>query len=190
MNHHKPNGRQVGWERLDTHYPYDYPCFRIREDQVRLPDGQEVTYAYMETKGAVWVVPLTPDGQLVLIRQYRYAVDDWCWEIPAGGLHDHSGSLESLARRELAEEVGGSCGELVYVGWHYAGCSIENEICHVFLARDVRLDREPQREPGETIQTHLMPLDEALALVRSGHMRDGKSALAVLLCEPHLKPEQ
>lgn len=187
MNHHKPNSRQAGWERLHTHYPYEYPLFRIRQDRVRLPNGQETDYAYMENQGAAWIVPLTADGQIVLIRQYRYAVDDWCWEVPAGGLYNHDGPPASLARRELAEEVGGDCDELTYVGWFYAGCSIENEVCHVFLAHGVRLDREPQREPGETIEIHPTPLDEALALARSGQMKDGKSALALLLCEPHLK---
>jgi ADP-ribose pyrophosphatase len=187
MNQQKPNGQHVGWEHLDTHHPYQYTHFRIREDRIRLPNGQETRYAYMETKGAVWIVPVTRDGQVVLIRQYRYAVDDWCWEVPAGGLHDHAGSLESLARRELAEEVGGSCDELIYVGWHYASCSISDEVCHVFLARGVRLDREPQREAGETMETHLMSLQEALALAREGRMTDGKSALALLLCEPHLR---
>ncbi len=187
MNQSKPNGRQIGWERLDTHYPYEYSHFCIRQDRLRLPNGQETTYAYMENPGAVWIVPLTADGQVVLIRQYRYAVDAWCWEVPAGGLHDHDGSPESLARRELAEEVGGDCDELTYVGWFYAGCSIQNEVCHVFLARGVRLDRAPQREPGETIEVHVTPLDEALALARGGHMKDGKSALAVFLCGPYMR---
>ncbi len=187
MNTQKPNGREAGWQHLHTEHPYEYPHFRIREDQVRLPNGQETRYAYMETWGAVWIVPVMADGRVALIRQYRYAIDDWCWETPAGGLHDHDGPLDSLARRELAEEVGGSCDELVYVGWYYASCSISDEVCHVFMARGVQLDREPQREAGETMETHLMSADEALELARSGQMKDGKSALALLLCEPHLR---
>ena len=63
-----------------------------------------------------------------------YPNDCWCWEVPAGGLHDHQGSLEALARRELAQEIGATCDELVYVNWFYGANSVLNEVCHVLLA--------------------------------------------------------
>ena len=187
MQNDKPQGQQIGWLHLDTEYPFTYRMFRIRRDKVRLPIGKETDYAYMESKGAVWVVPVTDDSQLVLIKQYRYAVDDWTWEVPAGGKHDHAGTDEELARRELSEEVGATAHSFQYVGWFYAAVSIASEKCHVFLARGVRLDGSPHREPGEIIEVHPVPVDEALALARRGEIKDGKSALALLLCEPLLK---
>ena len=182
----KPNGVAVGWQRLTTDYPYTYHKFRVRQDQVRWPDGHVAPYAYIQAPGAVWVVPVTPDGQIVLIRQFRYTLDDWCWEVPAGGLHDFSGSPIELAKRELAEEVGGESDDWLYVGSYRPGVSIIDEICHVVLARDVRLDREPQREPGEIIEMHLVSLERALEMARNGEMVDGHSALAILRCEPYL----
>jgi ADP-ribose pyrophosphatase len=183
----KPVGREIGWERLETRYPYTNSRFKIRQDRVRLPNGHVIHYAYTETRGAVWIVPVTDDGQIILIRQYRYPTDGWCWEIPAGSLCDHQGSLEDLARRELIEEIGATCDELTYVTWYYGAVSASDTVCHVMLARGARLDRPPQREETEFIEIHPLPLDKALAMARSGEMRDGRSALALLLCEPHLK---
>lgn len=182
----KPVGRKIGWQRLDTRYPFITPWFRIRQDQVRLPDGHEIEYAYMETRGALWVVPVTREGQVVLIRQYRYPSDDWCWELPAGGLHDHDGSLEELARRELIQEIGATCDELMYVDWFYGPTSSVHEVCHIMLARGTCLNGSPEHEETEFIEIHPMPVDEALSLARRGEMKDGHSALVLLLCEPYL----
>jgi ADP-ribose pyrophosphatase len=185
----KPNAIPLGWQRLATEYPFTYHMFRVRRDQVRWPDGHVSPYAYIQSDGAVWVVPVTADGHIVLIRQFRYTVDDWCWEVPAGGFHDFAGSPIELAKRELSEEVGGESDDWRYVGSYRPGVSTIDEICHIVLARGVRLDREPQREPGEIIEVHLVPLERALEMARNGEMVDGHSALALLRCEPHLKGE-
>lgn len=187
MSNNKPQGQRIGWLCLHTDYPFIYRVFRIRHDRVQFPNGVEGDYAYMETRGAVWVVPVTDDGQIVLIKQYRYAVDDWTWEVPAGGKHDHNGADEELARRELAEEVGATCRSLQHVGWFYGAVSVSTSRCDVYLARGVRLDGTSHREPGEIIEVHPVPIDQALAMARSGQIKDGKSALALLLCEPYLK---
>jgi ADP-ribose pyrophosphatase len=186
MQNDKPQGQRIGWLCLDTDYPFTYRMYRIRRDRVRFPSGVESDYAYMESKGAVWVVPVTDDGQIVLIRQYRYAVDDWTWEVPAGGKFDHTGTDEELARRELSEEVGATCQSLQHVGWFYGAVSTSSGRCEVFLARGVRLDESPHREPGEIIEVHPVPIAEALAMARSGRIKDCKSALALLMCETHL----
>ncbi len=182
----KPNGVVLGWERLETSYPFDYHMFRVRKDRVRWPDGHIGPYAYVEAVGAVWVVPLTAEGNVILIRQFRYTMDAWCWEVPAGGFHDFDGSPMELARQELAEEVGGSSEDWRYVGSFRPGNSIIDEVCHIVLARGVRLDGEPHREAGELIEVHAVPASEALEMARSGEMADGHSALALLRCEPFL----
>jgi ADP-ribose pyrophosphatase len=183
----KPTGRAIGWERLETSYPYANRFFRVRQDRVRLPNGNEREYAYTEMKGAVFVVPLTDDGHIVLIRQYRYPSDDWCWEVPAGSLSDHAGTLEELAHRELLEEAGATCDGVAYINWYYGTTSGSNLVCHVLLAQGVRLDREPEPEETEFVEIHSVPVDTALSWARNGQMRGGLSALALLLCEPLLR---
>lgn len=182
----KPNGIAFGWQRLATDYPYTYHMFRVRRDQVRWPDGHVAPYAYIQCPGAVWVVPVTTEGQVILIRQFRYTMDDWCWEVVAGGFHDFSGSPVDLAKRELAEEVGGISDDWLHVSSFRPGVSIIDEICHIVLARDVRLDLEPHREPGEIIEVYLVSPERALEMARNGEMVDGHSALALLRCESYL----
>jgi ADP-ribose pyrophosphatase len=184
----KPNGIALGWQRLSTTYPYTYHMFRVREDQVRWPDGRQRSYAYVQSEGAVWVVPVTPDNEIVLIRQFRYTVDDWCWEVPAGGFHDFDGGPIELGQRELAEEVGAISDDWQYVGSYRPGVSVIDEVCHIVLARNVRLIGNPHREPGEIIEVHTVPIARALEMARNGEMVDGHSALALLRCEPLLAP--
>jgi 8-oxo-dGTP pyrophosphatase MutT (NUDIX family) len=107
--------------------------------------------------------------------------------VPAGGFHDFTGSPLELAQRELAEEVGGTSDDWRYVGSFRPGVSIFDEVCHIVLARDVRLEREPHREPGEIIEVHPLPVEQAMHMARSGEIVDGHSALALLRCEPYLK---
>ena len=186
----KHNLCTYGWECLSTDFPYVYHMFRVRQDQVRWPDGHTSPYAYLQASGAVWIVPVTVDRQVVLIHQLRYTIADWCWEVPAGGSHDFTGTPLELAKRELAEEIGGTSDNWLYVGSFRPGVSIIDQVCHIILARDVRLDREPQREPGEIIEVHLVSVERALEMARNGEMVDGTSALALLRCEPYLQSRE
>lgn len=185
----KRNAQAYGWRRLATDYPFSYHMFRVRRDRVRWPDGHVAAYAYVQAAGAVWVVPVTPDGQVVLIRQFRYTIDDWSWEVPAGGFHDFSGGPLELAGRELAEEIGGSSDDLQHVGSFRTGVSLLDEVGHIVLARDVRLDRRPEPEPAEIIEIHPTSARRALEMARSGEIVDAFSALALLRCEPYLIEE-
>jgi ADP-ribose pyrophosphatase len=184
--HDKPHSQSAGWQRLSTDYPYEGRMIHLRRDRVRVRGTHEFDFAYIEGKGAVWVVPVTPDGQIVLIKQYRYAVDEWVWEVPAGGLFDHDGDPESLARRELREEVGGEAERFQYLGFYYGGVALTDSKCHVFIAHNTRLTHPTAHEAAETLTAHLVSIDEALRMARSGEMRDGRSALALLWSEPYL----
>ncbi len=188
---HKPKAEAIGWHRQETDYPFSCRTFRLRRDRLLIKGTHQIDYSYIESDGAVWVVPVTPEGNVVLIRQYRYSVDDWVWEVPAGGLFDHDGDLESLVRRELREEVGGEAGSLKYVGWFYGGAAMTNTRCHVFIAYDTRLRYKPEPEVTESIEVHVVPIEEALRMCRSGEMREGRSALALMWSEPYLrKPDR
>ena len=116
----------------------------------------------------VLVVPLTADGQLVLVEQYRYTIDAWCLQVPAGGTHDADG-------RTLEEEIGATCGALQHLGAFQPSVARSNGKSHVYLARDVVLRHRPEPESRE-----------ALALARSGRLADGQTALALLWCAPLL----
>lgn len=179
------------WELLHSQYLWQSQWYSLRQDRLRTRDGHEFTYTVVEHPGAVWVVPVTPDGQIVLIRSYRYTVDEWCYEVPAGGLPpglDRSQRLtesERVARRELHEEVGGTAASIRFVGQCYSSNGISNEIVYVYLATGVTLGKRDQ-EPTELIEVHKVPIHTAIDMARSGAISDGPSALALLWCDPLL----
>jgi len=84
-------------------------------------------------------------------------------------------------------QVGATCGSLQPIGWFYGAVSVSTSRCQIFIARGVRLDGSPHREPGEIIEVHPLPIPEAFAMARQGQIKDGKSALALLMCEPYLR---
>jgi ADP-ribose pyrophosphatase len=183
----KPRGAANGWERLGTEYPLETPWLRLRRDRV-LRHGEEIQFTYVESPGAVGVVPLTDTGEVVLIRQYRYAADECLTEIPAGGMHDAQGrSLEEVARCELQQEIGATCRALEYIARFYTAVGQTDQAYHVFLALGVSLDGEQELEPTEDIELWPVPVSEALRMARAGEITDGTSALALLLCEPRLR---
>jgi ADP-ribose pyrophosphatase len=169
------------WETLDSRFLWRSRWYNLRQDRLRTPAGHEFTYTIVDHPGAVWVVPITADGQVVLVWQYRHTVADWCYEVPAGGLSP-SLSPEEAARRELLEEVGGTAADLRYVGQFYTSNGISNEIAYVYLATGVEFGNT-QREPTELMEMRLVPVEEALRMAREGEIADGPSALALLWCE-------
>jgi ADP-ribose pyrophosphatase len=173
------------WETLSSRLIWESRWYDLRQDRLRTQDGHEFTYTMVDHPGAVWVVPVTSEGQVVLVRQYRYTVDDWCYEVPAGGISPDL-SPEEVARRELFEEIGGTATGLRYVGRFYTSNGISNEIAYVYLAGGVKLG-EPHREPTELMEMRLVPVEEVLRMARNGEISDGPSALAILWCESLLR---
>ena len=183
----KPGAASLGWQVSDTHRPYQNKVNRLRADRVVIPGRGELQYCYLERGESVIIVPVTTDGQVVLIRQYRYPVDEFCVELPAGCCRDTGGfSLEAVARKELHEEIGATAETLEYVTWFYSSSSISDEVCHIFLARGVKLAHAAETEAGEHLEPLTVPVAEALAMARSGQIKTGTCALALLLCEGRL----
>lgn len=185
----KPLAASLGWRVRATRWPFSTPWLRLRQDDISLDDrGEEITYTYLDQGPAVYVVPVTADRQVILIRQFRYPVDAWCLEVPAGGSHDRPGvALVDLAREELAEEIGATAGAIEEVATFFTANAHSNQRCHVFIAWDVVLDGQPAHEVTEQIEIVPTPLDEAFQLVRTGQIEDGLSALALLLAEGRLQ---
>ena len=184
----KPNGEQAGWKLLESKTRFENDICRLREDAVQLEGGKKIDYAYFERDEAVIIVPVTVAGEIVMLRQYRYPVDEWCLEVPAGGTHDScEASLEEVVRKELREEVGGTAKSLRYVDFFFSSNSMTDEKCHVYLAEGVELSKKQKTEATEAIEIELVPIDKAFELARSGAVKTGPCALALLMCEPLLR---
>jgi ADP-ribose pyrophosphatase len=188
MTGDKPEGAKVGWHLRETRYPITTKWIKVREDTVDVEGHGELNFTYLDLPPAVGIVPVTREGTVVLIRQYRFIVDAWCLEVPAGGSHDAGDeSLDDVARHEIREEIGASCDELLHVSHCYLANGAISQLYHVYLALGVTLDNEPAPEPTEHIELHPMPIVEAVDMARNGKIEDGPSALSLLLCEPLLR---
>jgi ADP-ribose pyrophosphatase len=161
------------------------PWYSVRQDAILLPDGRRGVYNVVQKEAAVWILPVTVEKQVVLIRSYRYTVGDWCWEIPAGSLKVGQEAVEA-ARAELAEEVGGRAGQLEYLGPSYMANGICDEVGHFFLATGVTLG-DPDHEAAEVIEVHLKSIPEVLQMARANEINDAPSALVILLCAGRLE---
>lgn len=168
------------FKTLSRRIAWSCPWYQVRQDEIVRPDGSTGIYNVIEKADAVWIVPITRDGQLVLIHQYRYTVDEWCWEVPAGSLKSGQ-SIEDAAQEELREEVGGEVGLLHYVGRFFMANGICSEVGHIFLATGVTLG-ETHHESAEVISVHMVSPAEAVDMARTGKISDGPTALAILLC--------
>ncbi|MFQ5401674.1 MAG: NUDIX domain-containing protein [Anaerolineae bacterium] len=172
------------YQTLSSRIAWSCPWYSVRQDEIITPDGRHGVYNTVVKEDAVWIVPVTAAGEIVLIYNYRYTVDDWFWEIPAGSVKPGQ-TLEEAARAELREEIGGQAALFTCIGKIYTANGICNETSHFFLATGVSLG-ETAQESTEVLEIHPMPIPEALRMARAGEISDGPSALALFLCEKQL----
>jgi ADP-ribose pyrophosphatase len=143
-------------------------------ETVTLPNGTTIDLELMHHPGASAVVAADGKGHVVLIRQYRYAAGGYVWELPAGVL-DAGEAPAACAARELREEAGLRAGELMHLGTIFTTPGFCNERIHLFLARDLR-EEEHAHEADEVIsEIRRVPLADALTMIRTGMIVDGKT---------------
>jgi ADP-ribose pyrophosphatase len=164
---------------LATRRVYEGKVLSLDVDEVEEPGGVRATREVVRHRGSAAVLPVHDDGRLVLVRQYRYAVDTAVWELPAGRL-DPGESAEQAARRELEEEVGLRAGRLEALTVFYTTPGFCDETMHLFRATGLT-SVTARPEADERIETALFTLTEAGERIRRGEIREGKTLVAVLL---------
>ncbi len=151
----------------------------LRVDIVRLPNGKTSRREIVEHRGAVAIVPLLDDETVLMIRQFRLAVNEVLLEVPAGTLEPDE-PPEVCAARELEEETGYRARTLRKLFSQYLAPGYSQEILHVFLARD--LEKTAQHtEDDESVEVVPVPLSSAVDMVLSGEIRDAKTIAALLV---------
>jgi len=175
-----------GWTRRASRYLFESRWFNLRQDELSLPSGEQVTYTLVEHPGYVMVVPLLEDGRVNLERVYRYTVQETVLECPSGGLDGDT--PEQAARRELEEETGWVADSLAPLGSFYGSNGISDERFHLFLATGLSESGRMSREPTEQIELTFVPLRDAVELALSGSVRDAPSALALILAQQKVRP--
>lgn len=164
---------------------YDGKFLQVDMLELELPNGADCTLEIIRHPGAAAVVPLRPDGTVVMIRQYREAGGGFILEVPAGKLDPDDDGPEACAHRELREEVGLAAGSLHALGPIHTTPGFTDE--KIWLYAATGLSPVPQDlEADEVIEVLEMPLNEAVGLIRSGAITDSKTIIALLRTEQEL----
>ena len=172
---------------LESRTVYQGRLLHVVEDAVRLPDGSNSTREYIRHPGAVMVVPFTDQGDVVLVRQFRYALKRHFIEIPAGKMEPGEAPLVT-GQRELREECG-----IEAASWHHLATvhpcvGYADERIELYLARHLtRVAGGP--DEGEFLETLEVRLEEALQWVREGRITEVKSIIGLMWAEKRLAGE-
>lgn len=166
---------------------FDGRLLRVRVDTVRLSNGVESTREIVEHPGAVAVIAITKDNEMVLVRQFRRAAGEVLLEVPAG-VPEKGEKGEDAARRELEEETGYHAKKITKVWEDYASPGYSNELIQYYLAQDMNL-MEQKTEEDELIEVDLVETDLCLDLIKTGKIRDNKTVIGVMIADLFLKGE-
>ncbi|EJN58481.1 NUDIX hydrolase [Halogranum rubrum] len=174
------------WETTATDIDYSCPGFDVRKDDVRLPDGTETDYHYVDEPPAVVVLPFTPDGDVVVIEEWRQAVGRVNRGLPAGTSEPEDDDLAAVAYRELTEETGYEAADVERLTTAEPANGISNTVHHYFVARGCEPTGEQELDFNESIRVDTTDYDSLLSDVVDGGrdgVVDGRTAIGVLQYE-------
>ena len=163
---------------VSTRRIYEGKIINVRVDDVLLPNGNEAVREIVEHNGASCVVPVTDDGKVYMVRQYRYPFARMVLEIPAGKL-DAGESPVDAANRELEEEIGMRASELVYMGEFCPSVAYDTEVIHMYLATGLTPSVQ-HLDDDEFLRVEMYDLDEVVRMAMDNELIDGKTIAAIL----------
>lgn len=169
-------------KRLHRDLAYRGEIVDLYKDTVALPDGkiQEWDYVHHKKGCGAAVVPILPDGRILMVRQYRPAIDEIVLELPAGGKDSPREDTIVTAARELEEETGYTAGKIEPLASIQTAVAWTNEYTDIYLATELSKSGSQCLDEAEEIRVQAYPLKELLTMIRAWQLRDGKSVAGVL----------
>jgi ADP-ribose pyrophosphatase len=166
-------------QKINSTKVFNGRLLHVFKDEVRLPDGETSTREYIKHPGAAAVVPVFSNGDIMLVRQFRYPLQQAFYEVPAGKI-DAGEDPEKTAVRELKEETGLVCGRIEPLAPFHPSIGYTNEVIHLYCAWDIT-ESERESDDDEFLLIERMPFREAVEMVYDGKITDGKSMVSLLL---------
>ena len=170
--------KQLVEEKLTSKEVFNGKLLHVFYDEAQLPGGGTGTREWIKHPGACAVVPVFENGDIMLIRQFRYPMRQIFWEVPAGKI-DPGEDQDSTAFRELKEEAGLLAEEYQYIGHFYPGIGYSDEVIHIYLAWNLETV-EQNTDEDEFVLKERLPFEEAIRMVHSGEINDGKTVICLL----------
>jgi ADP-ribose pyrophosphatase len=158
--------KDLSWKKISSEYLSRDVWGTVRKDVCQTPDGKIIDpYFVYEFPTWVTAVAITEQGKIILERQYRYALDVTCYEIPGGCVDDTDSSLETAIARELLEETGYQFSHYEYLGKTSSNPSTNNNWMHMYLATGGRYVKEQELDHNEEIEIYLFSLEDVKRLL-------------------------
>ena len=176
------------WRRTGSQRVERCGIFDLDRVDFQSPDGDPARPFYViDCPDWINVIPLTASGEVLLVRQFRFGIEDFTLEIP-GGMCDPGETPAESARRELREETGFEAERLIEIGWVHPNPPVQNNRCYTFLARDVVQVGPADPDPSETLELVRVPLESISRLISERKITHGLVLAAFQLFERHGLP--
>ena len=174
------------WEVLEKKKAKDYKIFSIWEEKAKNPrNGAVRDIVVLDFPEWISVIPVTAEGNVVMVRQYRHGVNEILLEIPGGLMDKEDPSPETAARRELREETGYTSETFTLIGSLYPQPAVQSNRYHIFLAENAVKSGETNFDEGEDLETILIPLKEIPGMIKSGEICHAMVVTAFYYLELH-----
>ncbi|MDR3553600.1 MAG: NUDIX hydrolase [Syntrophobacteraceae bacterium] len=175
------------WKILERKPLEDHKIFKIHTKVAQSPrTGVPMEVKAISLRDWVIALPLTSEGEVVMVRQYRHGIESVCLELPGGLVDPGDGSARDTAKRELREETGYEAPDFIPLGSCFPSPAVLENRCFFFLAADARSTGEMQPDQGEDLEVVLFPLEEIPSMIETGAISNGMVQLAFYKFFEHL----
>lgn len=170
-------------KKLSSEEIFDGVAIHLYRDEILLPNGNKGVREIIRHPGAVCVLPMTREGEIVFVNQFRYALNKVTLEVPAGKLEKGEDPKEA-ALRELSEETGITAGKIVPMGALYTTPALMDEIIYMYIATELQ-QGEQHLDEDEFVNAVKIPLPKAVEMVMNGEIRDSKTQVMILKADKY-----
>ena len=147
-------------------------------DTVQLPNGKTAIREYMTHPGAVAILPVLKNGDIVFVKQYRYPVGEETYEVPAGKLNSKKDGFLKRAKAELKEETGYSAKQMKHLVDFWPTPAFSNELLRIYIAADLK-EGKANPDDDEFLRVEIIPLKKAMRMIKTGKIKDSKTIIAL-----------
>lgn len=172
------------WKKISSEVKFENPWWTYMYDKCKLYNGKDYEYHYVHTSGSSFILPVKDNGKIILVNQYRYLNERFSIEFPGGGIKEGL-APEQVAQKELIEETGFE-GQIVKAGYFNPYNGIADEICHVFIARNLKPSNKETKDDSEEFELIELSPDEIDEKIFSNEIYDGMTMAAWAIAKTKL----